>query len=211
LLTNDDGRNDGRFRGYLKKRSRWRRFDEKLFDSLSSLIGTDIQRSVELAESWNLIPGARYFRDSLTDESSQRESYFNKVWKELPPSSLLFFDPDKGIEIPSVVAGKRESRMYIYRKEIKTAYESRHSLLIYQHFRQRSSHEERDALIKRRAEELRKLLPASQVDSFKAKNVVYFLVSRPEHVSRFSVLRERIAQRWAGQIVHIPGGRSTLT
>ena len=160
-----------------------------------------------LAESWNLIPGARYFRDSLTDESSQRELYFQKMWKHLPPSALVFFDPDKGIEIAGVPEGTRESRMYVYKNELRTIYEKGHSLLIYQHFRQRSSHSDRDALIERRMAELRELLPSSQVDSFKAKNVAYFVVSQSEHVSRFEGVREAVVQRWAGQIVYVPRRR----
>ncbi len=57
--------------------------------------------------------------------------------EHLRDCSVLFFDPDNGIEVVSVQVGKRNSSKYIYWREIEDAYQKGHSVLVYQHFQRK--------------------------------------------------------------------------
>lgn len=196
MLTADDRRRDGELRRYLRHPARWRRFDPQLYDLLRRLLKRGVARTVKHAEGWDLMPGATYFWHLLEDDHARRKPYFERVWQKLAGAPLLFLDPDNGIEVKSVRRGSRRSSKYIYWNEIETAYARGHSLVLYQHFRR----EARAAFIQGIAKQLRERLKVPSVEPFKTAHVVFFLVSRPEHVSRLQRARDCILRRWQGQI-----------
>jgi len=98
--------------------------------------------------------------------------------------------------VKSVRIGNSRSSKYIYWTEIEAAYSQRHSLVLYQHF----PREDRVAFVQRVAKQLKERLKAPAVDSFRTAHVVFFLVSRPEHLSQLRRARDCVLQRWGAEI-----------
>lgn len=90
---------DGTWRTWTSRRALG--VDPELFDGLEQLIASG-QRSVHAVESMKLWPDARFHSSILPDELSARSAYFESLWEATGSEDLLFFDPDNGVEVPSV-------------------------------------------------------------------------------------------------------------
>jgi hypothetical protein len=196
LRTGNDGRRDGEFRQYLQQSERWRHYDPELYDALLRLLDPGVERTVLHAESRGLLPGARYHHRVLSDGASERRSYFAEAWHRLRETQLLFLDPDNGLEVQSVIYGKRTSAKYLYWHEVEEAYGRGHSLIIYQHFRR----QRRDTFVTDMADNLQYRLGGSRVESFRTANVFFFAAGRPQHSGTFREATELARHRWAPQI-----------
>lgn len=196
LLTEPDSRPDGGFRQYLDDPPRWRRYDPELYDGLRRLLDPKVSREVRHADTWNLLPGARYFTPILRDDDAARSAYFAQGFQTLAAYPLLFFDPDNGVEVASVPFGRTWSSKYLYWSEIEEAYARGHSLVIYQHYKRLP----RMQFVQALAAECARRLAAPMVDTFATPHVVFVLIARPEHAGRFAGAHARIASTWAGQI-----------
>ncbi len=133
MLTAPDNRADGRHVAYLDEPPRFRGVDPELFDGLEQLIASG-QRSVHAVESMKLWPDARFHSSILPDELSARSAYFESLWEATGSEDLLFFDPDNGVEVPSVPKRRRGSARYVYWDEVDVALERAGAICIYQHF-----------------------------------------------------------------------------
>jgi len=196
LRTENDQRKDGESRQYLKDPSRWRSYDPELYEKLRKLLRPNIQRSVVRAEDWEIIPQATYYQAFLHDDGSDRSRYFAEVWTRFINCPILFFDPDNGLEIKSVSYGRCKSSKYLYWRELQSAFNKGHSLVIYQHFPRKP----REKFIYEKVRELSDCLSASNVDSFRTANVVFFLVAQQEHLKSLRKAHELIADQWESQI-----------
>ncbi len=70
MLTPDDGRTDGEFRGYLEQPKSWSQFDPDLYDRLQDLRKPGATRTVQHVTDWKLLHDARCFNDILHDSAS---------------------------------------------------------------------------------------------------------------------------------------------
>ena len=196
LLTEGDGRRDGEFRKYLKDPERWRRFDPELYERLSQLIRPGVHRSVLNAKSWNLLPRASYYAETVTGNREQRRSYFDEALRQLGDTDLLFFDPDNGIEVPSAKYGTKKSPKYVYWCEVEEAYARGHSMIIYQHFPRKP----RDEFVATKIEELRIRFPEARLGWFRTANVVFLAAFRSEHSEALGKASVIVGNQWRGQI-----------
>jgi hypothetical protein len=137
MLTADDGRTDGKFTEYLSDVHRFRPYDPPLFDLIHKSIIPGQNRSVTLAQNANIVPGAKYYLESLTNSIVDRSAYFKNMGEKLSTCNLFFFDPDNGIETKSIAKGRRNSEKYIYWDEIGETFQAGHSIRVYQHFRRK--------------------------------------------------------------------------
>ena len=137
MLTPPDGRSDGNKVEYLSQPDKWRHFDPELFNLLKSAVDEPDNRRLGVIEDSGAIPGAEYFNDHLPEQQAGRRKYFGGALTQLADCDLIFFDPDNGLEIPSMPKGRQGSYRYLYGDEIRKAYDRGHSLLIYQHFARR--------------------------------------------------------------------------
>lgn len=204
LLTPDDDRTDGEFRGYLREPQRWRKHDPSLYDALQQLTDPALPRSVRHAPVWDLLPGASYFSALLGDSAEDRTRYFARAWDELAACPFHFYDPDNGLEVRSTPRGRRNSSKYLYWEEVEESYRRGHSMLIYQHFPRR----ERAGFIRALVEGISSRVGAPLVDVFATSHVLFLLVARPEHAGGFRRAYDMIRGQWEGQIVpeaHIRG------
>jgi hypothetical protein len=151
---------------------------------------------VQCAAAWQLVPRATYFDQLLADGAGQRDGFFRAAFEALRECQILFFDPDIGIEVQSVRRGKRGSAMYIYWSELRKAYESGHSVLVYQHF----PRVERAKFVPFLANCLREELRAPHVAGFATPYVAFFLVHQTDHRTLLEKAAEALHSRWRGQI-----------
>ena len=110
------------------------------------------------------IPGRHRFTNH------DRDTYFRSVFNEFPKNSLIFFDPDTGLE------EDRPNSKHLLLSEVKTVYDRMDSgsiLMIYQHF-PRVKHEE---CVRRRCMQLEERTgsgPAVITDN----EIVFFLLAK---------------------------------
>lgn len=193
MLTADDGRTDGQLTNYLYAPDTWRRHDPQLFDCLRKLLVSDATRAVSLVQDEQIIPGAKYFNQLLTDPVASRQAYFKHLYSQLTDIDLIFFDPDNGIEVKSKPMGGKGSSKYIYWSELLDAFNSGLTILIYQHFPRR----ERSYFIEQIKSEIQMRLGVDVVHWFHTPQVVYFLVPQEQHIERVHMSIKKIVENWS--------------
>lgn len=196
LRTANDNRNDGEFRKYLNEPNRWRKFDSGLYTTMQRLLDPSITRSVLLADEWRILPNAVYNHSYIRDDKYNRDIYFAKNWDLFKACQVIFFDPDNGLEVPSVKYGGRGSAKYLYWHELMATYAMGFSIVLYQHFPRKP----RSMFTSSVAIDIVKLLKAPLVDSFQTAHVVFFLIAQPEHVALFDKVHDEVLRSWRGQI-----------
>ncbi len=101
MLTDTDERTDGKLIGYLKYRRKWRMYDPQLFDLFQPCLNDPTKRKVSRAIEAEIVPGAIYHTQLLTDNARERECYFQEFITLAQRCDLSFFDPDNGLEVKS--------------------------------------------------------------------------------------------------------------
>lgn len=198
LLTPDDGRTDGEFRGYLRDPRKWDRYDKDLHRSLARMLEPEVRRDVRHAATWGLVPKATYFDQIFPDGAVARDGVFKAACSELSDCPLVFLDPDNGVEVKSVPYGRKHSSKYVYWKEMAALFERGHSLLVYQHYRRT----ERRAFEAALAKEFCHRLAGSKVAVFTTPHVAFFLVLNCQHILRLPRVISGVEGRWRGQFAH---------
>lgn len=194
LLTAADGRRDGEARRYLDQPKTWAGYDPVLYERLRT--AASLSRSVALAEQWQLLPRATYVRDLVTNDAAARRILFSSALNRFTQDSLLFFDPDNGIEVRSVPFGRFNSCKYVYWDELAAAYERGHSLVVYQHYprvQRARFHEQLGAAFAAR-------LAAPEIRIFSTSFVAFVVVPHHRHLARFESVGALVESRWGGQI-----------
>lgn len=193
MLTPDDSGNEGSRTDYLNQPKKWRHFDPELYDHL--VVGKRI-RSVQAIESEKILKNCRFFSDILNDNSKKRCLYFEGFSRISSGSDLVFFDPDKGLEVKSIPYGRKSSSMYLYWREVVRFFTLGHSLLIYQHFPRM----QRNQFILKTIKELANHTCFSTIYSFCTSNVVFLLVPQARHLEFFQNTAKVVNRDWKDQI-----------
>lgn len=192
MLTHNDDRTDGNLRGYLSAPERFREFDPFVFDSLTRIAHQ--VPSVTAVEKCAIIEGANYFADILSDESGLRRVYFERFWATVRPGSLLFFDPDNGLEVKSVPRGRRNSAKYLYWDELAEGLARDHSAVVYQHFPRVA----RERYIAALLERLRKAGPRHSSCVLCSSRVAYLICAASRDQDGLAEAVRSIERRWTG-------------
>ncbi len=129
MLTAPDTADDGAKVEYLMKPERYRHLNPYVLDRLASIVRSE-QRSTHAIEEVNLLEGAQFVGRRLEDDVASRVAMFHELWEVAGAvPSLVFFDPDIGLEVKSVLKGRKRSAMYLYRDEMADAFKSRRGSL----------------------------------------------------------------------------------
>lgn len=203
MLTEDDVSGDGQDRGYLHNPAKYKNFDPDLFNNFAPFADMDEAWTVENAELWEVLPGAEYFDTRLPYQGPKREQYFIEVSKSLSGCPVIFLDPDNGIAPPSAQYGRSGSDKWLFWREIRSLYSEGHSLVIYQHFPRRPRDEFINELTLLFQANLDPSLGVPSVMAYRTSNVVFFLVTHPEHVEHLAGLKDLIQARWHGELTHV--------
>jgi len=193
MLTPDDTRSDGRKISYLSDPNRWRALDPPLFDSLAAAIRKN-SRCVSHFQNSELLRNSSFSNALVPDHPSSRERWLTSSLRKLGDVDLLFFDPDNGIEVPSVRCGRKGSCKYLYWDEVRKAWAQGASLIIFQHF----SREKRDTHISRLTTLLAEYALGAGVVPLITSNVAYLLVVQRRHAKAVSRALRAIDKKWQG-------------
>lgn len=195
MLTPNNGRSNGRFIAYLRYPLMWRQYDPELYISLRKTVIDRRLRNVMAVEEARILPYARFYSDTVPDDSHERQAYFETFIKKAHGCDLIFFDPDNGIEVKSIPYGRKGSSKYVYWKEIQESFSAGHSIIIYQHF----PRIKRNRFIKNIARRLASETGARQVFSFRTAYVLFLLACRESHEKLLQDGVKDIAKKWEPQ------------
>jgi hypothetical protein len=181
MLTPDDDSKDGSKREYLNNPKKHKTHDEKLYNTLVELSKKPDWPNINLFEDSEIMSNTRYFSEIIPEQCCERKRYFKRFFEIAEGVELVFFDPDTGIEKPSLESKSKEATKYLFWEEAAQAYLEGHSLLIYQHF----PREKYDDFISRMTNECCKNINAKQTFSFRTGHVVFFLIPQPTYLKIF--------------------------
>jgi hypothetical protein len=200
MLTADDGRSDGNRRSYLDAPTRYRRHDPELFDALAGELrgASDIKR----IEESGLLPRTRFFSDPLADDRESRDVYFSGLQMTLAPNSLVFFDPDNGLDVATVQRGRRNSSKYLYRDELGAVLKAGHSAVVYQHF----PRVPREAFIRRALQSVLSPPKSLRRVAVYTPHVTYLLFLQPRHEDAIASA-QTFANSWDPMVRFISNGQ----
>lgn len=191
MLTEPDGRTDGGKINYLKKAG-WRTFDPPLYDLLKATCAKSGKRQLAAIQRSGILRDATYLNAPLADTAVERHGYFTEAVRLFADCSLVFFDPDNGLVVPSKPKGRKNSAKYLYWDEVETFWRAGKSVLVYQHF----TRARREAYIVLRGEELRAATPRGTIWAFRTPHVVFLLSVQPAHRNTIGKLASEVVTRW---------------
>jgi len=194
MLTSDDSGSDGRRLSYLENPGTWRSFDPQLFDSLRRAVGTG-DRRLEVVREKNLIPGGMYFEKPLRGNS--RGEYFKELHQQCRSAELIFFDPDNGMQVPSVPTRSPKADKYLFWEEAKDLFTSGRSLLVYQHFPRVN----RRRYIREMSRRFSINVGAPRIVTFRTSSVVYFLCINSAQVEAYRRIADKVSRRWGNKFI----------
>jgi hypothetical protein len=117
----------------------------------------------------------------VPDEIVSRERWLEDLKAEAVKADWAFFDPDNGVEVPSLPVGRRGSSKYVFQREILEAWGMGLSVLIYQHF----PRVDRGEFIGKKIRELKDFTGSSYASVFRTAEVAYFLLAQEDHRRAF--------------------------
>ncbi len=194
MLTPDDLSRDGRKLAYLDSPNSWGSHDPALHSFLRSAVGSG-ERDVRAVERAELLGRAKFFNGIVPERGVGRDEQLRVALDHLAGSTLIFFDPDNGVEVSSKPVGATGSAKYVYWSELHAAWNRGQSLLVYQHYPrvQRSRFEEGISAA------CKDQLGASPL-LLRTGNVLFLLLSHAAHEGWAMRATADIERRWRGQI-----------
>jgi hypothetical protein len=193
MATADDGGRDGRRRKYVDQPEKYRVADPALFDEMRRLLEAP-RPSIAAVEDAEILPGALFFRKLLGDSLAERRQYFQQLWRKLPEGSIIFFDPDNGLEIKSTPMGHKGSSKFLYLGELKIAGLESRSVIVYQHF----GRVERTAYIDVQLRRMRSALPQHDLFALAGTHIAFLVASTPVTSSAVRAAVDTLRARWPG-------------
>jgi hypothetical protein len=150
--------------------------DISLYSRLQDIIATG-NRYIGEVEKGDVLPrGTLFYNKPLPAEPFERDEWFNNSLNCLQESSIIFCDPDNGLEITTCSKyHPAKAPKYIFIDEIKEIYRAGKSVVIYQHSGRMGTHDDQ---IKKRKQQLLKAIRITQSDLIRVikSRGVYFLI-----------------------------------
>ncbi len=197
MLTSADGRTDGSSLSYLHRAEQFRDYAPTVFDFLHRAVIVEKDRRVARFEESSLLPNAVYHSPILPDRKEGRIAYFGEAVGTFRHADWVFFDPDNGLEVPSILLGRKGSSKFLYWAEAVATYRAGKSVLIYQHFPRK----QRTLFVKALAKSLAERTGARRVLAFQTTRVVFFLAPQRNHLDPFRRRAAKVESGWGDQIV----------
>jgi len=196
MLTDADGRTDGSALAYLHNPDVFRGYAPAVFDLLHRAVIVDTDRRVSRLEESAVLPRADYYSAILRDQQTERARYFQGANARLADSDWVFFDPDNGLEIPSIPIGRKNSSKFLYWQEVEAIYRAGKSVLIYQHFPRAQRVPYTQAI----AAKLGTRTGIATAFSFRTTRVVFLLAPQPSHIDHFRPRAAALSSTWGDLI-----------
>jgi hypothetical protein len=140
----------------------------------------------------DVLPGAQFFAESLSDSTTARSLYFKAFWGALPPDCIVFFDPDNGLEVKSTPKGRKGSAKYLYLDELQTTAQRSLALVVYQHF----GRVQRAPYIRSQLARIANLLPHHHLLALSGAHVAFLVAAAPVLAGGVRVAMSDLQARW---------------
>ncbi|MEQ8283545.1 MAG: hypothetical protein RIC04_13930 [Parvibaculum sp.] len=194
-LTDDDGSSDGSRTRYLKSAKEWRRYDPEIFDILVERLDVG-ERRLDLVDELNFIPNAVHCFDKWGSNASARMHSIESLLDRLPTGSLVFLDPDNGLEVSSARKESRNASKYVFFDELSMFWASGHSLLIYQHY----PRVQRIPYVLEQLNRLKVALPHMREAALLTSHVAFLACIQSEHSHIVEPAIDNIVEHWAPHV-----------
>lgn len=198
MFTPRDNSGQGKRIRYLDKPNEHGLRDPELFNFLRERVRSHRRtiREIETAPDTPL-NGVTFFSDLLPEGAVERDVYMSRALIVLRKMDLLFFDPNIGLETPSVRYGRAGSSNYLYWWEVERAAHEQATLVIFQHWTQ---NEKRRKHLSRLSSALRCRVPTTSVYAFKSPHILFLVACQPRHRVRFEKAVMLAQERWSGDM-----------
>lgn len=190
MKTRDDGSGDGKHVSYLSDPEKWRLYDADIYDSLKEGMATG-RRTLQHIENGKYSSGVQFLSEYIEDDSI-RSSLLTKIIKS--KQDVVLFDPDNGIEVLST--NRNNKHKYVTWLEIRTAYESGKSVIIYQHYPRAN----RVTYIQSRLAEIKERISCKPF-AIQVRHSTYLIMSQTKHDRRLRNVAENLSHIWGNLAV----------
>jgi len=181
MLTEPDDSKEGGNRKYLEQAAKWCAYDPALFDALAKVPASPQLSDLQRIEADGIVPDATFFNEFTPDKLSERQAFHTRCMDAFADRDLVFFDPDNGLDVPSLSKGRKRSSKYVFLDEVADHYAAGRSVLVYQHLGRKLP---RKTFVEQKAAKLWGVLPGASMLAFDTAHVVFLLAARPEHAKR---------------------------
>lgn len=197
-LTEDDGSADGSRTRYLTAASQWRHYDPLIFDALLERVRAG-DRRLRLVEELGFIPEAIQCFDKWESTTQARHTSIEAFLEKLPPSSVVFLDPDNGLEVASTRKDRPAASKYVFLDEVFKFWDAGHSLLIYQHY----PRVQRVPYVLQQLARLRPVLAGMQGAALLTSHVAFLACIQLDHRTDIENTFTRVAKRWSPHLAFL--------
>lgn len=193
MATADDDGTDGRRRKYLEQPAKYRDIDSSLFDQLDRLLDMP-NPGMAAIENAGILEGALFHSDLLGDSRESREIYFSRLDDSAPSNSLIFFDPDNGLEIKSTPKGRKNCSKFLFLDELQASAGEDRTVIIYQHF----GRVQRTPYTEAQLGRIEAVLPGRRLFALAGSHIAFLVATAPEHAKALSHAAGQLSDRWQG-------------
>jgi hypothetical protein len=157
LFIDEVNNSDGRHTSYLRK-PEFRSLDPQLHERLALIVNSG-SRSVRRISKADIFPPNTTFFDlpimplnQIRAHRAARETYrarwFSRALAVTAACDLVFFDPDNGLETPSVPRHAAKAGKYVFWDELKPFWDRGQSLVVYHHLNRSASVQAQSEVLK---------------------------------------------------------------
>jgi hypothetical protein len=149
MFPDESHNSDGRHIGYLS-RGEYRNLDTELHDALEYLVTANMRSVEALAARMLFKPGTLQFLDPIArlpltarspgERLADRRDWHAKAMRHLRDASLVFFDPDNGLETASVPKHSPKAGKFVFWSELHAFWLAGKSLVVYHHLNRTMPH-----------------------------------------------------------------------
>lgn len=198
-LTDDDGSNDGKIKGYLNE-GLLRKYSPVVFDTLRKIVSSG-SGTVEDIQNSGIIPGACFFSEpvSLLGTPLERtEKRYKWLWdsiRALNGTELVFLDPDNGLMVKDD-SSQKNAEKYVLPKEVLEYWNSRFNVVYYCHKGRRTDEQWQNYL-----RVMRKTMPGTRIIALtyhKGTQRSYVFLVRKMHFEKYRKIIDGILEDWEG-------------
>lgn len=190
-LTDDDGSSDGAHIKYLNAATMWRHYEPEIFDAIHDRVRNG-DRRLKIVEELSFIPGAVQSFDKWLACPKARIDSIDALLDRISGKSVVFLDPDNGLETSSTKSGSVGASKYVFLKELQKIWELGHSIIVYQHY----PRVQRVPYVRSQLDRLHRQLQGMNGAALLTNRVAFLACIQDAHRKSIATAFETIVQRW---------------
>jgi hypothetical protein len=193
LFPDETFNNDGKHISYLRNRE-FAKLDPDLHGALNLIVSQGRRDISNVAKSCGLPPSTVFFtqpvlfsgdrRATPAERIRYRDAWLHECLHQTQNCELIFFDPDNGLEIPSVSKHHPKAGKYIYWDELALFWSRGDTLLIYHHLNRTAPATQQIQMLKFRFNSVFKQAAVVPLVFRRGSSRVFWLLHRGDDIGR---------------------------